>query len=254
MSSAKKALLVGRLSKRLKHFDFHSFAQYYQHVTQNENEAERQVMVNLLTTNETYFFREPGHFDFVRELAARHRGHKPFRVWSAASSSGEEAYSLAMVLADTLGDAPWDIIGTDISTHVLDKARLGHYSLTRTSGIPIRLLKKYCLKGLGEHAGTLLINKTLRDRVRFLQSNLLEPCKGLEPFDLIFLRNVMIYFNDEVKRKVIANLLPYLKNDGYLVVGHSESLNGLSDALQPWRPTIYRRAGIPLKANPPDRA
>ncbi|WP_226472811.1 CheR family methyltransferase [Dechloromonas denitrificans] len=243
MSDAKQVLLVGRLSKRLKELDFRTFGEYFRHVTNEAEAQERQTMVDLLTTNETYFFREPKHFDFLRERAASHRKGGTFRVWSAASSSGEEAYSMAMILAETLGDTPWEILGTDISTKVLAKAQYGQYPLERTDGIPINLLKKYCLKGLGKHAGTLLIAKELRQRVQFLHCNLMAPRHGLGQFDVIFLRNVMIYFESETKRKVIANLLPYLKRDGHFVVGHSESLNGLTNNLVLASPTIYRHAG-----------
>lgn len=241
LSPAKKVLLVGRLSKRVRHFGFANFSQYHRHVTGSGQQAELQTMVDLLTTNETYFFREPKHFDFLSELAAGHRGNVPFRVWSAASSSGEEAYTMAMVLAETLGTAPWEVLGTDISIRVLERARSGHYPLERADGIPLPLLRRYCLKGVGEHAGSLLVVGELRERVRFQQSNLLDPSKGLGQFDAIFLRNVMIYFDNDTKRQVVAKLLPYLKSDGHFVVGHSESLHGLTDHLQPVRPTIYRR-------------
>lgn len=242
LSNAKKVLLIGRLTKRLKPFGFTSFGQYFRHVTSGEDEGERQTMVDLLTTNETYFFREPKHFDFLRELASNRRRAGTFRVWSAASSSGEEAYTIAMVLAEALGNTPWEIVGTDISTQVLETARRGHYPLERANGIPQLLLKKYCRKGLNEHAGTLLVARELRERVQFMQSNLMDPRQGLGLFDAIFLRNVMIYFDNDIKRKAIANLLPFLKPDGHFIVGHSESLTGLSDALRPLRPTIYRRA------------
>lgn len=243
LSDAKKILLVGRLSKRLREVGCASFSDYFQRVNGGQDAQERQIMVDLLTTNETYFFRESKHFDFLRQRAAACRKGSLFRVWSAASSSGEEAYSAAMVLAETLGNGLWEILGTDISTKVLTKALGGVYSLERTDGIPPFLLKKYCLKGVREQAGTLLIAKELRDRVSFFQCNLMEPNKGLGQFDVIFLRNVMIYFDSATKRKVVANLVPYLKGDGHLLIGHSESLNGLTDDLVLESPTIYRRAG-----------
>lgn len=239
LSEAKRSLLVGRLSKRLKHFGFASFSEYYRHVTAAQHDGELQTMVDLLTTNETFFFREPKHFQFLQSLATR--AGAPFRVWSAACSSGEEVYSMAMVLAETRGSNAWEVVGSDISSRVLAKARHGHYPLSRIDGIPPALLRKYCLKGIGDHAGTLLITKELRERVRFFQNNLMNPQRNLGLFDVIFLRNVMIYFNNETKRQVIANLLPFLKSDGYLVVGHSESLNGLANELTAERPTIYRR-------------
>jgi chemotaxis protein methyltransferase CheR len=240
LSDAKRVLLVGRLSKRLKSLDIPTFSQYFRLVTSGTEKAELQTMVDLLTTNETYFFREPKHFDFLSQQAKQHRGGN-FRIWSAAASSGEEAYSMAMVLADALGERPWEIVGTDISTQVITRAQRGHYPLERTDGIPPAMLRKYCLKGMGEHDGTLLVVRELRERILFQQSNLMSPRNGLGQFDMIFLRNVMIYFDADTKRKVIANLLPYLKNDGHFIVGHSESLSGLSDELAPLRPTIYRR-------------
>lgn len=243
LSDAKRVLLVGRLSKRLKELNFRSFSQYFQYVTSVDSSGELQVMVDLLTTNETYFFREPKHFDFLHHEATRHRAHSggAFRVWSAASSTGEEAYSIAMVLAEAIGTGPWEVVGTDISTQVLTKAERGHYTTDRISGIPQNHLKKYCLRGVKEQSGTILVCKELRERVKFRQSNLLSPEKDIGKFDVIFLRNVMIYFDNPTKTKVISNLLPFLKNDGYFVVGHSETLSGLTDALAPVRPTVYRR-------------
>lgn len=240
LPEGKKPLLVGRLARRLKHHGLTRFSDYYHLITREADQAELQIMVDLLTTNETFFFREPRHFDFLGRHAAR-VGRGGFRAWSAASSSGEEAYSMAMVLAETLGERPWEVVGTDISQRVLEKARSGHYSTERISGIPLPLLKKYCLKGFDEQAGTLLITSALRERVRFEYSNLMRPVGHLGQFDVIFLRNVMIYFTLETKRRVVANLLPYLKRDGLFFVGHSESLNGISESLVPVEPTIYRR-------------
>lgn len=245
LSSAKKVLLVVRLSKRLKQLGLHSFGQYYRHITETDNSAEQQMMVDLLTTNETYFFREPKHFDFLREVATKSRNKdRTFRVWSAAASSGEEAYSIAMVLAEALEENNWEVVGTDISSRVLAKAQLGHYPMERAQHIPVHLLKKYCLKGVQDQAGTLLVEKTLRERVQFMASNLMQPNKGLGQFDVIFLRNVMIYFNNETKQKVINNLMPFLKSTGYIIIGHSESLNGLDTELVSIQPTIYCRAGM----------
>lgn len=242
LTEAKQVLLAGRLFKRVKHFGFGSYSDYYRHVSQPAHQDELQVMVDLLTTNETYFFREAQHFEFLKHCAQQHTGGT-FRVWSAAASSGEEAYSIAMVLADTMASGAWEVVGTDISTRVLDKARNGHYSMERTQGIPDRFLKQHCLKGIGEHAGTLLIRRTLRERVRFVHGNLLQPRRDLGSFDVIFLRNVMIYFEMDTKRKVVANLIPFLKPGGRLIVGHSESLNGITDRLAAVQPTIYARGG-----------
>lgn len=242
ISDNKKLWLVGRLSQRLRTLDCSKFSDYFDHITSKHGALERQVMFDLLTTNETYFFREPEHFNFLRDRATCHRKNGAFRVWSAASSSGEEAYTMAMILAETLGDTAWEILGTDICTKVLAKAQSGHYPMARTEGIPHALLKKYCRKGIREQEGTLLINKKLRDRVQFLQSNLMNPHKGVGKFDVIFLRNVMIYFKNETKRQVISNLVPYLKPGGHFVVGHCESLYELTTDLVVERPTIYRKS------------
>lgn len=204
---------------------------------------ELQIMVDLLTTNETYFFREPKHFDFLRdEVLADRRPGATFRIWSAASSSGEEAYTMAMLLAEHLPNAPWEVFGSDISTQVLAKASMGQYPLERTEGIPPAYLSKYCLKGVRSQAGTLMIAPELKKRVRFQQVNLTQSINAtIGDFDVIFLRNVMIYFDIDTKRQVIANLTPRLKSGGWFVVGHSESLNGINGILETVRPTIYRK-------------
>jgi len=185
LSDAKKILLVGRLTRRLKQYDFASFTQYYRMLASGEHPEELQTMVDLLTTNETYFFREPKHFDFLRDEIIRKRtSPATFRVWSAASSSGEEIYTLAMVLADNLPNTPWEVVGSDISTQVLAKAASGHYSLARTEGIPPAFMQKYCLKGVRSHAGTFLIAPELRQHTRFYQINLTQPIDaGIGEFD-----------------------------------------------------------------------
>jgi len=245
LADTKKVLLVGRLQKRLRHFQLETFAQYYRMLATGEHPEELQVMVDLLTTNETYFFREPQHFDFVRdEVLLKRRNPTTLRIWSAASSSGEEAYTLAMLLAEHMANSPWEIVGSDISTKVLDKARRGHYPLGRHEGIPPKFLSKYCLKGVREQAGTFLIVPELRQRVSFRQANLTQPIdRSFGQFEVIFLRNVMIYFDMETKRKVVSNLLPHLLPGGYLIIGHSESLNGITGEVAAVRPTIYRKAG-----------
>lgn len=243
LSDAKKVLLVGRLTRRLKLHGFVTFGQYYRLLASGEHPEELQTMVDLLTTNETYFFREPQHFDFLRdEIIRKRRSDAPLRVWSAASSSGEEPYTIAMTLAEHMGDKPWEIVGSDISTQVLAKASAGHYSEARTEGIPPAFMKKYCLKGVRSQAGTFLIVPELRRRIAFYQINLMHPVDaGIGDFEVIFLRNVMIYFDQETKARVVANLLPRLRAGGHLIIGHSETLNGITDRLETVRPTIYRK-------------
>ncbi len=242
LSSSKKALVSGRLAKRLVEYQLDSYGDYFKLLTANPNSDELQIAVDLLTTNETYFFREPKHFDFLRaQILSNHKPGNSFRVWSAACSSGEEPYSIAMVLADHLGSGHWEVVASDISTRVLEKARTGHYPMGRTEGISREHLSRYCLKGVGSQEHTLLVDKKLRDRVNFLQVNLNQPLPSLGTFDVIFLRNVMIYFDQETKRQIVQRMLPLLKPGGHFLIGHSESLNGLIDALHPLSPSIYRK-------------
>ena len=243
LSDAKKVLLVGRLSRRLRVYELDTFSQYYRMLASGDFAEEVQTMVDLLTTNETYFFREPKHFEFLRdEVIAKRRSATTFRVWSAASSSGEEAYSIAMTLAEAMPGAPWEIVGSDISTKVLSKAIAGHYSLARTEGIPPGYMHKYCLKGVRAQAGTFLIDPDLRKKTSFCQINLTHPVEAeIGDFDVVFLRNVMIYFDPGTKTKVVHNLLPRLRSGGYLIIGHSETLNGITDRVVGVQPTIYRK-------------
>ena len=242
LSSAKKALVSGRLAKRLTQYRLGSYGDYFKLLTASHHSEELQVAVDLLTTNETYFFREPKHFDFLRvQVLANHKPGNSFRVWSAACSSGEEPYSISMVLADHLGGSHWEVVASDISTRVLEKARAGHYPMDRTEGISREHLSRYCLKGVGAQEHTLLVDKALRDRVNFLQVNLNQPLPSLGVFDVIFLRNVMIYFDQETKRQIVQRMMPLLKPGGHFLVGHSESLNGVADALHPLAPSIYRK-------------
>ena len=243
LSDAKKTLVVGRLNKRLQLGNHASFTTYLRNIASGDAD-ELRIMVDLLTTNETYFFREHKHFELLRHhVLTRPNPKAPFSVWSAASSSGEEAYTIAMVLMDALGpDVPWEIIGSDISTRILDRARTGHYAMERAKNIPKEFLRKYCLKGVREHEGTLLMTQEIRSRVQFRYLNLIEPLPDkIGPFDFIFLRNVMIYFDMDTKRKVVASLSTKLRRGGYFLVGHSESLTGINDSLISERPATYRK-------------
>jgi chemotaxis protein methyltransferase CheR len=242
MAPSKKALVSGRLAKRLAHCGVNSYGEYFKLLASGKSPAEVQTAVDLLTTNETYFFREQKHFDLLREVALKAAASaQPFRVWSAASSTGEEAYSIAMVLADCLGERAWEVVGTDISSRVLERARTGHYPLARAQGIPQSYLKRFCLKGTGTQEGTLLVQKSLRGRVQFLPGNLNEALPKIGEFDVVFLRNVMIYFNGNTKREVVGRAIGLLKRGGYFLVGHSETLNDLTDAVTAVAPSIYRK-------------
>lgn len=246
MSESKMALVAGRLAKRLQHHGLQTYDAYYRMLRSGHHAGEAQLAVDLLTTNETYFFREARHFELLREAATQARAGlhagAPFRVWSAACSSGEEAYSIAMVLADVLGEAPWEVVASDISTRMLARARSGHYPMERATHLPPDLLRRYCLKGIHEQTGTLLVDKALRRRVQFRQVNLNTDLPAdLGTYDVVFLRNVMIYFNGDTKRQVVARVSTRIKPGGSFFIGHSESLHEISGALTAVMPSVYRK-------------
>jgi len=242
LSDQKKQLVVGRLSKRLAATGCGSYADYMRLVQAGADPQERQSAIDLLTTNETSFFREPKHFEHLRtKLRAHPRGRK-FRVWSAASSTGEEAYSTAMVLAEELGESPWEIFASDLSLRVLEHARAGLYPMERAGQIPPDLLRRYCLKGTGPYEGHFLIHRNLRARVAFEQINLLQSLPDVGTFDAIFLRNVLIYFELDTKRDVVTRLTRQLASDGLFFIGHSETLNGVYGELATLAPTVFKRA------------
>ncbi len=244
LTDAKKALVTGRLTKRLNALGMDTFTQYFKYVTSAQHQDELQYMVDLLTTNETYFFREPQHFKFLREtILPLARNGQTFRVWSAAASNGAEAYSIAMLLADVLkGNVAWEIFGSDISQTMLERARHGLYRMDDAAKIPTDYLKKYCLKGVRDQEGSFLVDSSLRRRVRFENLNLIdENMRKPGEFDVIFLRNVLIYFDMPNKKRVIENLVPCMKKGGHLIIGHAETLSGVTDALRQVRPTIYTR-------------
>lgn len=240
----KKALLESRLSVRMVHFGFSFFIDYYNLVVKEQYPTELQTMVDLLTTNETFFFREKAHFDYLQHTILPSLGHSDsIRMWSAASSSGEETYSLAMLLHDTMPGAHWELLGSDISQRMLHKARIGHYQMFRHEGIPENYLKKYCLKGTGSQEGTLLISPELRSRVEFRQIYLNTVLPNIGLFDVIFLRNVLIYFSSSTKAEIVKRIVHQLKPGGHLFISHTENLQGVDAGLKMVRPSIFQKAG-----------
>jgi len=243
LSDHKHALVTGRLACRLRHHRLPTYGDYFELLRRPEAAAEVQIAVDLLTTTETHFFREPRHFELLQErVIAPHAGPRPVRVWSAACSSGEEPYSIAMTLAAGLGERPWEIVASDISTRVLERARSGHYAMARAKGIPRGHLEAHCLKGTGPQEGTFLVQEKLRNRIQFMQVNLNAALPALGEFDAIFLRNVMIYFDIATKREVVSRIVGRLRPGGYLFIGHSESLNGVSDEVKAEVVSVYRKA------------
>lgn len=242
LNDTKHAMVMGRLEKRLRHHGLGSYTEYFHLFDKPGFEDETIMAIDLLTTNETYFFREPKHFEFlVDQILPQQSTARPLRIWSAASSSGEEAYTLAMLLAGHFHSDLWEIVGSDISSRILDKAKRGLYPANAAEKIPPALLKKYCLKGTGEYDGFLLIDPVLRRHVKFIYVNLITTLPDMGQFDVIFLRNVMIYFDMETKQKLVERITQHLRPGGYFIISHSESLNGMKTDLQIIMPSVYRK-------------
>lgn len=244
LNDTKRSLVCGRLQKRIKDLHLDSFEEYIALLLHPAALEEQQVAVNILTTNETYFFREDKHFSFLEKLIQQHRSSSAsgsFSVWSAAASTGQEAYSVAMTLATQYsGYQYWTVTGTDINTTVLNTARHAVYPIDASQKIPAHLLKNYCQRGKGKDEGWFKIRPELCQRVNFEQLNLMNPTNFNYKFDVIFLRNVLIYFELADKQKVVDNVLQFLKPGGHLLVGHSESIHGYDNRLQQIQPSCYR--------------
>ncbi len=255
LGSAKTALLCGRLFRRLRALEITSLESYYERVAGPHQDEERARMIDAITTNETRFFREPRQFEFmVQEVFPRWRADaehrlrsKTVRIWSAGCASGEEPYTLAMLLARHLPTAEgWDarILATDISNRVLKKAREGVYPIARSTELPLDLLHSFMLRGMAERQTEMKVRIDIQQMVDFRRLNLNQQSDLSEgPFDAIFCRNVLIYFDLDSKRRVVANLLHHLAANGVLFVGHAENLNSVSSELRSLEPTIYRKIG-----------
>jgi chemotaxis protein methyltransferase CheR len=242
LSDQKKALVSGRLAARLRHHRLTRFGDYFNILQDGAHPDEPQVAIDLLTTNETSFFREPKHFDFLRDqIAPAHSGKAPLRVWSAACSSGEEPYSIAMALASTMGEAPWEILASDLSKRVLERAQAAIYPMDRAKTLKRADLLAHCLKGKGRYEGSFQVAPHITTRVRFAQINLNAALPPIGEFDLIFLRNVMIYFEGDTKQQVVDRVLACLRRRGHLMIGHAESLNGITNAMKLLAPSIYQK-------------
>lgn len=248
----KRVLVTARLNKRLRFHRLPNYREYCQFLRSAAGAEELTTLIDSISTNHTHFFREIKHFDFLRDKflpdwPARTSGRgEPLRVWSAASSTGEEPYTIAIHLAENLAPAEagaWSIEATDISTRVLEIARTGVYELDRLQGVTPELLRRYFQKGIGEWEGHFRVKESLRRRVNFHHLNLLEnKYPFTEPFQIIFCRNVMIYFDRPTQETLVSYLSARLVPGGYLLVGHSESLSGVKHSLKMVQPAIYRKA------------
>ncbi|NUU37770.1 protein-glutamate O-methyltransferase CheR [Pseudomonas sp. C2B4] len=245
LTTVKKPLLCGRLAKRLNALGLDNYRAYYNLLVSKAGAEERETAIDLITTHETYFFREPKHFELLQNkvIPALHAS-PDLRVWSAASSTGEEAYTLAMILDSFRSPKPWSITASDISRQVLINAQRGLYPMSRGERIPAPYLKRYCLRGTGRYSGYFLVEAALRERVQFIPGNLTQQDNTLGLFDVILLRNVLIYFDPPTKLLVLRNVVERLKPGGWLMVGHSESLHDTHLALELVTPSVYRKVGV----------
>lgn len=240
LKPSKRILVTSRLASESTRLQCASLDDYVRRIVATPQSHEAMRAVDILTTNETYFFREAAHFQHLDQLLRQGYGMPSLRVWSAAASSGEEAYSIGMTLGRHGGQRSWEVVGTDLSTRMVTHARQGLYLADRCSRITEPDLKRWCLRGEGAYQGQVLMNRDLRSKVRFEVGNLLHAMPELGQFDVIFLRNVLIYFEGDVKAQLLANVISHLKPGAYLYTGHAESLRGTQHDLKLVAPAIYR--------------
>ena len=255
MPETKRSMLSGRLGKRLRALSLPSFDHYCNFLFSPEGlEREMVHLVNAVTTNKTDFFREPSHFDYLvrtalpelRRCGLLGAGRK-LKLWSAGCSTGEEPYTLAMVLAEVRAQDPgfgYDILATDISTRVLEVARRAVYPIDRIAPVPATLRSKYLLKNRDRNNPLVRIAPELRSRISFGRLNFMDETFGLrEPVDIIFCRNVIIYFDKPTQERLMAKFCRHLRPGGFVFLGHSESLHGYDVPLSQIAPTVYRKQG-----------
>lgn len=250
LHEGKKELVSARLGKRLREGNFRSFSDYYHHVTTDEGTEELVRMIDSISTNLTFFFREEVHYTrlssilpAMSEMAAREHRQPKLRIWSAGCSTGEEPYSLAITALECLNNKPVDIkiLATDISTIVLKTATNGMYPEEKTKNVPLPLLKKYFQQGTGKLTGFNRVNQRIRDMVCFKRFNLMDIPPSSAVFDIIFCRNVMIYFDKATQGTLVHKFYSSLAKGGYFFIGHSESLTGLDHHFKYVEPSVYKK-------------
>lgn len=244
LRAGKERLVAARLTKHLRAGGFRSFRQYYDKVRCDDSGELLVELINALTTNHTGFLREPSHFDFLRELLRTdYRSRRRMDIWSAASSTGEEPYTLlfSVLSTDRVPAPDIRILGSDISTRVLSIARKAVYSRERVSTLPPEWAKRFFETSKEDSADILRVKPELRNCITFQRINLVETLPMNTLYPIIFCRNVMIYFNKSTQTEVVARLADRLEPGGYLFVGHSESLSGVNHSLKYVRPAVYRK-------------
>lgn len=250
MPDSKRNMLQARLQRRLRARQMESFKDYCDLLFSGADGLEETIhMIDVVSTNKTDFFRESNHFEFMRAVAIQDltsRIREPLKIWSAGCSSGEEAYTIAMVLKElerTHRYLDFSILGTDISLSILKRAANAIYTEERIAGIPMDLKRKYFLKSRDEARKEVRIIPALRNKTRFLRLNFMDPSYDQVPkdFDIIFCRNVLIYFDKPTQEQVISKLCRHLKPGGYFFLGHSETIMEMQVPLKQLRPTVYQK-------------
>lgn len=243
LTNGKQELVQARVGKKIREGRFESFKQYYQNVVADTTGKELTALLDALTTNFTSFLREVAHFEFLREtIAPCLRGQ--IRIWSAACSTGEEPFTIALSLLEELGmeaASRIKILASDISTRVLDVAGAGVYQAQRFDQCPPDWPRKYLLRGTDRSEGWYRIKPEIRKLVEFRRLNLMEPFRQPQLFHVIFCRNVMIYFDKQTQAQLVNRLAACLEPGGYLLIGHSESLTGLRHPYEYVKPAVYRK-------------
>ncbi len=240
----KVALVSARVGKRMRALGMNHYGEYLEYVTGDDSGTELVQLLDAISTNVTSFFREPQHFDFLSDSVARWhaQGQRRFRIWSAASSTGEEPYTIAMTLLETLGAGGLDarILATDISTRVLEACLRGRYLPSKLDPVPTQLRSRYFVREGSGQDGHYRVTDTLKELVTFRRLNLSTPPYPMQgPMDVIFCRNVMIYFDDSIRRRLVSEMYRLLKPGGYLMIGHSESLTSIQSRFRSVRPAVY---------------
>ncbi|BCN93018.1 chemotaxis protein methyltransferase [Thiomicrorhabdus immobilis] len=246
LNDSKKNLVYNRLSKRIRFLNMHSFSEYLDFV-ENQGEAEFVHLINAITTNLTFFFRENHHFDYLAKtvipgLLKSNSASKKVRIWSAGCSTGEEPYSIAIILKESM-PAGWDakVIATDLDSNVVSAGQSGIYKMDRLKGVSEERKKRWFLKGSGSQEGYVKVKPELQQIIEFGQLNLMHDWPLKDDIDVIFCRNVVIYFDKPTQSKLFNRYADRLPENGHLFIGHSESLYKVCDRFELLGQTIYRK-------------
>ncbi|AEQ96417.1 CheR family methyltransferase [Xanthomonas oryzae pv. oryzicola] len=245
LAPAKRDMVYGRLSRRLRVLGLRSFRDYLDQLETGNDEEEWQAFTNALTTNLTSFFREPHHFDKLREELQQRASQAPLKIWSCAASTGEEPYSIAITACEAFGTLtpPVSIVATDVDTQVLETASRGIYAIDRVASLDASIKRKYFQRGSGPNEGKCRVIPELRQLIEYRQLNLLASRYDVGgPYAALFCRNVMIYFDKPTQRGILSRLVSHMGDDGLLYTGHSENYLHAADLIQPCGRTLYRRA------------